>query len=260
MVKVYLMAPYEAYHQVRDAAERFRAAGVEVVSHWHDKPYRPYGAATDELLEKEAQTDEREMQDATHGVAFQIYESKASRGGWHTEFGYMMGQRKSMCVIGSRRNVYHFSSGVTSVPHVEDAIDWVRNEQTALGLIEMENRPNLEATQALGVPGNKPVCEDKQENVLEEANRLVNGERGQHYGPPIEDGTRVAGMLNALGYRGPDGRELQPHDWAIFLMAVKMSRIVVTPTKRDHWVDIPGYAQCGWNCVSSEAKEGATNG
>jgi len=241
MVKVYLMAPYEAYHQVRDAAERFRAAGVEVVSHWHDKPYRPYGAATDELLVKEAETDEREMQDATHGIAFQIYESKASRGGWHTEFGYMMGQCKEMCVVGSRRNVYHFAAGISAVPHVEDAIDWAKRVV-----------PNMESTQALGVPGNKPAVEEKHENILEEANRLVNGDRNKHYGPPREDGARVSGMMNALGYRGPNGRELQPHDWAVFLMAVKLSRIVVTPTKRDHWTDSAGYAQCGWSSVGGD--------
>jgi len=248
MVKVYLMAPYEAYHQIRDAADKFRAAGIEVVSHWHDKPYRPYGAATDELLVKEAATDEREMQEATHGIAFQIYESKASRGGWHTEFGYMMGQCKEMCVVGSRRNVYHFAEGITSVPHVEDAIEWARHEQTAAGLIEMENRAH-----AFGVPGNHPACHEKHESILEEANRLVNGDRNKTYGPPSEDGARVAGMMNALGYRGPDGRELQPHDWAVFLMAVKMSRIVVTPTKRDHWVDAAGYAQCGWTSVGGNS-------
>jgi hypothetical protein len=240
MVKVYLMAPYESYHQVREAAVRMRAAGLEVVSHWHDKPYRPYGAATDELLEKEAETDEAEMKVATHGVAFQIYEMKPSRGGWHAEFGYMLGQRKALCVIGSRRNVYHFATVVESVSHVEDAITWLKQAPAQV----------LESTQALGVPGNKPIA--REENVLEEANRLVNGERGQHYGPPIEDGARVAGMMNALGYRGPAGRELRPHDWAVILMAVKLSRIVVTPSKRDHWVDIPGYAQCGWSCVTSE--------
>ena len=243
MVKVYLMAPYEAYHQVRDAAERMRAAGIEVVSHWHDKPYRPYGAATNELLEKEAETDRGEMDNATHGVAFQIYEKKESRGGWHSEFGYMLAQGKSMCLIGSRRNVYHFARGVESVPHVEEAIEWLKHEIVAIGLLD---------TQALGVPGSIHPVQPVEESVLEEALRLVTGDRGAHYGPPIEDGRRVCGIMNSLGYRGPDGRELQPHDWAVFLIAVKMSRIVVTPNKRDHWVDIPGYAQCGWSCVSSE--------
>lgn len=240
MTKVYLMASYESYLLVRDAAERFRSAGVEVVSHWHDKPYRPYGATTDDMLEAEAEIDEQEMRAATHGIAFQIYEGKPSRGGWHVEFGYMLCLGAEMCVIGSRRNVYHFGAGVSAVKNIDDAIDWAKSVT-----------PNTvsENTVALGVPGNKPAEPDPQrqkpENILEEANRLVNGERNKHYGPPVEDGERVAGMMNALGYRGPGGRVLQPHDWAVYLLAVKMSRIVVTPTKRDHWVDAAGYAQCG---------------
>ena len=35
-------------------------------------------------------------------------------------------------------------------------------------------------------------------------------------------------------------------------MVMKMSRMVQTPFKRDHYADIAGYAACGWECVAEE--------
>lgn len=87
------------------------------------------------------------------------------------------------------------------------------------------------------------------ESINETAHRLVNGDRGQDYGPPSQDAERVVGALNAFGFRGPNGRMLAPHDWAVIMACVKLSRIMVSPTKRDHWVDLAGYSDCGWQCV-----------
>jgi hypothetical protein len=90
--------------------------------------------------------------------------------------------------------------------------------------------------------------------VLEEARGLIDGDRNNHYGPPTQDFQRSAEVLDALEYRGPGGRELQPHDVAIMMMAVKLSRITWSPEKRDHWVDIAGYAGCGYECVHEESR------
>ena len=95
------------------------------------------------------------------------------------------------------------------------------------------------------------------ESILAEAERLVGTDRNTDYGPPAEDGVRAAGVMNALGYRGPGGRELSAHDWAIFMVAVKLSRLMVTPGKRDSWVDMAGYAQCGWESVGMVAQVSA---
>ena len=85
--------------------------------------------------------------------------------------------------------------------------------------------------------------------VLTEALELINGDRNNSYGPPTQDFTRTAGVLNALGYRGPDQRELLGHDVALIIAAVKMSRLMWTPGKRDSWVDMAGYAACGYECA-----------
>jgi hypothetical protein len=93
-------------------------------------------------------------------------------------------------------------------------------------------------------------------SVLTEARELINGDRNNSYGPPTQDFTRTAGILNALGYSGPDGRELQGHDIAIIIASVKMSRLMWTPGKRDNWVDLAGYAGCGYECAVEEGHSG----
>jgi hypothetical protein len=42
---------------------------------------------------------------------------------------------------------------------------------------------------------------------------------------------------------------LDPHDVAIMMMQLKHSRLSWSPTKEDHWIDLAGYAACGWDCV-----------
>jgi hypothetical protein len=90
-------------------------------------------------------------------------------------------------------------------------------------------------------------------DVLEEAKGLITGDRNNSYGPPTQDFKRSADALNAYGYRGPAGRDLQPHDVAIMVMSVKLSRLMWTPAKRDSWVDIAGYAGCGYECATVSA-------
>lgn len=97
--------------------------------------------------------------------------------------------------------------------------------------------------------------ESPRASALDEARQLITGDRNNAYGPPTQDFQRSAEALNAYGYRGPDGRPLQAHDIAIMVMSVKLSRLMWTPEKRDSWVDIAGYAGCGYECAVEEAKQ-----
>jgi Domain of unknown function (DUF6378) len=90
--------------------------------------------------------------------------------------------------------------------------------------------------------------------VLDEAKNLICGDRNNQYGEPHQDFQRTAGVLNALGYLAPDG-PLKAHDVAVIISAVKLSRIMWSPEKRDHWVDLAGYAACGYECVTKENNE-----
>ncbi len=93
-----------------------------------------------------------------------------------------------------------------------------------------------------------------RESVLDEAKGLITGDRNNTYGPPHQDFQRSASAATAYGYRGPDGRELQAHDIAILVSLVKISRLMWTPGKRDSWVDMAGYAACGYECVVEAEK------
>lgn len=86
-------------------------------------------------------------------------------------------------------------------------------------------------------------------NLLREAERTICGDRDNQYGPPVADFQRAAGVLSALGYRGPDGRDIQAPDIAILVSCIKMSRMMHSPKNKDHWLDIAGYMGCGWECV-----------
>ena len=93
--------------------------------------------------------------------------------------------------------------------------------------------------------------------VLDEAKGLITGDRNNTYGPPHQDFQRSADAATAYGYRGPDGRDLEAHDIALLVTLVKISRLMWTPDKRDSWVDIAGYAACGYECVVETAREGS---
>jgi Domain of unknown function (DUF6378) len=101
------------------------------------------------------------------------------------------------------------------------------------------------------LPNDSPRAE-----ILDEAKGLITGDRNAQYGPPTQDFQRSADILNALGYSGPGGRTILKHDIAIMIMAVKLSRMVWTPGKRDTWADIAGYVGCGWECIVEELANG----
>jgi hypothetical protein len=77
------------------------------------------------------------------------------------------------------------------------------------------------------------------ESALEEAQRLVHGDRGAAYGHPIDDYTRTGRIWGAiLGI--PD---IDPRICCLMMTAVKISREVNAP-KRDNRVDGAGYFEC----------------
>jgi predicted Rossmann fold nucleotide-binding protein DprA/Smf involved in DNA uptake len=86
------------------------------------------------------------------------------------------------------------------------------------------------------------------ENVLEEAGRIVAGDRGDDYGHPRDDFARTAGAWSALF-----GWDVEPRQVALAMVVVKLSRLQETPLKRDSIVDIAGYARTYEMCLEREA-------
>jgi hypothetical protein len=74
-----------------------------------------------------------------------------------------------------------------------------------------------------------------KESILEEAKRIVHGERGENYGHPFEDFSRTAQIWSAIL-----DMEVTPEQVALCMVGLKISREVNRP-KRDNIVDGAGY-------------------
>jgi hypothetical protein len=95
---------------------------------------------------------------------------------------------------------------------------------------------------------------DPSESILDEAKRLVCGDRQASYGPPDQDFKRTADMINALfGDYLKEGYQFQPKDVAAIMILIKLSRNR-HQNKRDNPVDIAGYAHCMNVCMECEKK------
>lgn len=87
------------------------------------------------------------------------------------------------------------------------------------------------------------------ETILQEAQRLVHGDRQAAYGHPIVDYTRTGRMWGAiLGI--PD---IDPRLCCLMMCAVKISR-EVNAHKRDNLTDLAGYAACAQMVADHQAE------
>lgn len=73
------------------------------------------------------------------------------------------------------------------------------------------------------------------ESILEEAKRIVHGERNENYGHPFEDFSRTAKIWSAILEI-----EISPEQVALCMVGLKISREINRP-KRDNIVDGAGY-------------------
>lgn len=93
-----------------------------------------------------------------------------------------------------------------------------------------------------------------RKTLLQEAEKIVSVERNKSYGEPDEDFKRIAAIASAMGFRidagGDELRDLRSDDVAKFMIALKLSRLMWSPDHRDSWLDIAGYAACGFETAT----------
>jgi hypothetical protein len=87
--------------------------------------------------------------------------------------------------------------------------------------------------------------ETEREALLLEAARIITGDRNTSYDEPFVNFQIIARLWSEYL-----GANISVHDVAVLNILQKVSRIMASPDKRDHWVDIAGYAACGYEALS----------
>lgn len=84
---------------------------------------------------------------------------------------------------------------------------------------------------------------ERNESILQEAQRLITGERQMAYSHPLDDYTKVIGIFRAL-----TGIELNLDQALLFMVSVKLARLRTNLENgvlhRDSAVDVCGYLGC----------------
>jgi hypothetical protein len=83
---------------------------------------------------------------------------------------------------------------------------------------------------------------NRRTECLETAERLVNHDRNSAYDEPSADFRKTAAAWSI--YKGV---EFDMHDVAAMMILLKLSRISHDPTNADSWIDVAGYAACGYD-------------
>ena len=93
----------------------------------------------------------------------------------------------------------------------------------------------------------------KRKELLEEAAKITNGERQDHYGTPENNFSTIADLWNVYEtacVRRQNCAGLETYDVAAMMILLKVARIGSDPKHIDSWIDIAGYASCGGEIVS----------
>ncbi len=93
-------------------------------------------------------------------------------------------------------------------------------------------------------------------NILLEADRLVNGDRGAAYGHPLDNHSTTGDLFHEFLRRkyGRTCPSITAEDVCIFNMLQKIARLANTPDHLDSLVDIAGYA-ANYQMILDKRKE-----
>jgi Domain of unknown function (DUF6378) len=90
---------------------------------------------------------------------------------------------------------------------------------------------------------------DPDNTCLDKAKALVMGDRQDDYGHPYDDFTKVTKAAKALGI---DPANKGPLHHSLYMVLVKIARLVETPDHADSVVDGPGYFLTYERCLDRE--------
>ena len=86
----------------------------------------------------------------------------------------------------------------------------------------------------------------QREEILTEANNIVNGARNEAYGSPEDNFKRIADYWSSYL-----DKEITAHDVAMMMILLKVTRTQSGTGSMDNYVDIAGYAACAGEIYKS---------
>ena len=86
------------------------------------------------------------------------------------------------------------------------------------------------------IMGMRIAPSEHTKSILGEADKIINGERAKDYGSASDNIGNIAKFWSVIL-----GQEITTEQVNLCMIAVKMARLVNSPSHRDSWLDIGGY-------------------
>jgi len=98
-----------------------------------------------------------------------------------------------------------------------------------------------------------------RESLLNDARRIVTGERNLAYGEPEDNSRRIGDLWNVFlqGRTKPPTEPLDPYEVFLMMGLMKIARLMHDPSNYDSYLDAVGYITVAWDAYIS-AQEGKT--
>lgn len=121
MRSIYIAAPWSMKHLAKEAAQKFKAAGWGISSHWFN--YEGDGETVHpRLFQEEALRDAEDVSNCDVFVLLNLQRRGEETSGKAVEMGIAIGCGIPVVVVGGWTNVFHFLPDVVMVGTVEEAI------------------------------------------------------------------------------------------------------------------------------------------
>lgn len=93
---------------------------------------------------------------------------------------------------------------------------------------------------------------EDRHHILDKAKEYTSKDRNADYDEPERNFQRIADLWTTY----LEGYPIHPHDVAVMCALIKVARIMTSPDKADHWIDLAGYSACGWDSfLAVQAKQ-----
>lgn len=100
---------------------------------------------------------------------------------------------------------------------------------------------------------------ETRQEILQDAERCVCGDRDSQYGSPENSFRAIASMWNSYLYakglienNRTEWKGIVPQDVAAMMVLFKMARVATGQNKADNWIDGAGYAACGGEIAANK--------